>query len=330
MKLAMIGTGKIVQEAVPAVKAAGGIEMTAIFGRAHSKGKAEALAREHGIGAVYTDYDALLREADADFCYIGLANVAHYEYTKRALLAGKNVILEKPFASNAEEAEELIDLAREKHLYLFEAVTHLHMPNYEALKAALPRLGQIRAIQANYSQYSSRYDKYLKGEVLPAFDPKCSGGALYDINIYNLNLIVALFGEPEGVSYTPNFGFNGIDTSGVLVLTYPHFFATAVGAKDTESSSFVIIQGEKGWARVEGAPNEFKSFTLHAGGEERRFALNKYEHRMVHEFQEFVRVYEAGDYAQMDEWLDRSLVVAQLAERARLKAGIVFPADAEV
>lgn len=329
MKLAIIGTGMIVKEALTAIREVQGLEVTAIFGRPHSREKAEALAGEHGIAKVYTDYAELLRDDEVEFVYIGLINAAHYEYTKQALQAGKHVILEKPLTSTSEEAEELCALADEKKLYLFEAVTPLHMPNFTALKNSLPKLGQLRGVQANYSQYSSRYDRYLKKEVAPAFDPVCSGGALYDINIYNLNIIVALLGEPENVSYTPNFGFNGIDTSGAALLRYPEFFVTSVGAKDSASPCFIIFQGEKGWLKIEGAPNALASFTLSAEGKEERIALNKHEHRMVHEFEEFVRVYEMHDYQTMRSWLDISQAVIRTAEKARLKAGIVFPADAD-
>ena len=93
----------------------------------------------------------------------------NYEYTKKALQAGKHIIVEKPFASTAAEVGELRAMALEKGLYVFEAVTLLHVPNFHAIKKALPKIGRIRAVTANYSQYSSRYDKYLAGEVLPAF-----------------------------------------------------------------------------------------------------------------------------------------------------------------
>ena len=170
------------------------IELTSVFARPKSRAKAEALAKEWNIPQVWTDYAQLLAEDAADFVYVGLVNTVHYEYAKQALEAGKNVIIEKPFAPTYEEVKELIDLAAAKHCMILEAVTLLYLPNFRAMQDALAQLGPIRAVQANYSQYSSRYDKYLAGMVLPAFDPAMAGGALYDINIYNLNLICGLFG----------------------------------------------------------------------------------------------------------------------------------------
>ena len=332
MKLAILGTGFIVKEgALKALKDVPEIETVAIFARPKSKGDAEALAAAYSIPKVYTDYDELLANPEIDFVYIGLINSVHYEYTKKALLAGKNVIVEKPFASAAAEVRELRDLALTKHLYVFEAVTLHYLPNFYAIRDFLPKLGNIRAVVANYSQYSSRYDKYLQGEVLPAFDPQRSGGALYDINIYNLNLIIGLFGAPESVNYTANLGFNGIDTSGVVTLKYLGFFALAMGAKDTESPGFATIQGEKGWIRVTDTPNELRSFETHllGTGVTAHNELNRYEHRMVHEFQEFAKVFHGKDYERMTKGLDVSVAVLETAETARKQVGIVFPCDGQ-
>lgn len=330
MKLGILGTGFIVKEgALPALGEVPGIETAAIFARPKSRAAAEAIATRYGIGKVFTDYDELLAEQDIEFLYVGLTNSVHYEYAKKALLAGKHIIMEKPFASTAAETEELVHLALSRKLYVFEAVTLLHCPNFTAIRSTLPELGNIHAVLANYSQYSSRYDRYRKGEVLPAFDPERSGGALYDINIYNLNFIVALFGEPVDVVYHPNLGFNGIDTSGTLFLKYPSFTAVALGAKDSDSPGFITVQGEKGWLRVLGAPNELKAFEVfqRGTGTTIRYELNRYSHRMVHEFQEFARIYEARDYDGMKKGLETSLTVMKTAEKARKDAGIVFACD---
>ena len=118
MRLALIGTGKIIREALTALQEIpkGKIVRQAIFGRPHSRAKAEALAAEFGVAKVYTDYAERLADPDLDFVYIGLVNSVHYRYTKQALLAGKNVILEKPSTSSYRETKELADLAVAKGL----------------------------------------------------------------------------------------------------------------------------------------------------------------------------------------------------------------------
>ena len=331
MKLGIIGTGRIVGEALEALRQLPQIQCTAVFARPHSRDKAEALAAAYGIAEVYTDYEKLLQQADVDFVYIGLVNSAHYAYARQAILAGRNVILEKPFTTTEAEALELMNLSRSRHVYLFEAVSFFFMPNFTAIQEALPRIGRLRLVQCNYSQYSSRYDAYLEKQVAPAFSLELAGGSLYDINIYNLNFVIGLLGRPQDVSYTANLGFNGIDTSGTALLRYEDFLAICTAAKDSASPCSLTIQGENGYIRVNGAPNALSEFELClAGGRVETMRLNQYAHRMVHEFEAMERLYAAADWDAMDAGLQRSLQVMWVAEQARRSAGISFPADARI
>lgn len=317
MKLAFIGTGKIVAEALDAARLPE-IEYTAIFARPKSRERAEIYARDYGIAKVYTDYDALLADGEIEFVYIGLINSVHYEYAKRALLAGKNVIVEKPFCPTAGETRELIELALAKGLYLFDAVSFLYMPTFHFLQEALPRLGKIKLVQANYSQYSSRYDNYRRGVVQPAFDPEAYGGALYDINFYNVTLMVALFGAPRSHTYHANGGFNGVDTSGSLVMHYHDFIAVCTGAKDSASPCFFIVQGEEGYLCVKGQPNTMPQveLVLRSGDVTGRKNVTA-EHRLTAEFRAFARMYADGDYAAMREKLKITEAVVSILERSR-------------
>ena len=149
MKLSILGTGKIVHDALDALKEVPDIELTSVFARPKSRVKAEMLAKEWNIPQVWTDYAQLLAEDAADFVYVGLVNTVHYAYAKQALEAGKNVIIEKPFAPTFGEVKELIDLAEAKHCMILEAVTLLYLPNFHAMQEAIPQLGSIRAVQAS-------------------------------------------------------------------------------------------------------------------------------------------------------------------------------------
>ena len=317
INIAILGTGKIIPEAIYAIQKGKKFNVAAIWARPHSKDKAEALAEKFNIAKIFTDYDELLADSAIEFVYVGLVNAVHYEYTKKALLAGKNVILEKPFTPKTAEAEELVKLAIEKNLYLFEAVTLLHCPNFHKIQESIKELGNIRLVQCNYSQYSSRYDAYKEGKVLPAFDPKLYGGALYDINIYNLNFVIGLFGMPQSSQYFANIGFNGVDTSGFLVLKYENFIAHCTGAKDSESPGFLIIQGDNGFIKVNGAPNQLDNLEIHIRDREiETMNLNQFDHRMVHEFIEFAQIFENKEYDKMIDNLETSKIVVKIAEAA--------------
>ena len=330
MKLGIIGTGKIIIDALYAMEPLKEISCNAIFARPRSKDKGEELAKQYSIPEVYTDYDELLDNADIDTVYIGLINSVHYEYAKRALEKKKNVILEKPFAGTYEEAKELIDLARQNDLFVFEAITVLHNDVIEKMKENLPKLGKIRMMLANYSQYSSRYDNYLVGQVDHAFDPDFLGGALRDINVYNIHYAVELFGLPEKTHYYPNIGFNGIDISGTMVMEYDGFSAVCTGAKDSDSPGFVSIQGEKGYMRIDGKPNVAPNLTIvitddnSASGERdaagavvravstEEFIPEKVHHRMTREFKDFARIIDNKDRIMADRYVSETLGVMKV------------------
>ena len=346
MKLAFIGTGKIIGDALFAVQKTDAVEKTAIFARPHSREKAEKLAEEFGIEEIWTDYAELLANSKADTVYIGLINSAHYCYAKEALLAKKHVILEKPFTGFADEAAELRALAKENGVYIFEAITVLHNDIIQKMEANLSKLGEIRMVLANYSQYSSAYNQYLEGESIPhSFDPAFYGGALVDINVYNLHYCLRLFGKPEDATYYPNLGPNGIDTSGTLVLSYSAFSAVCTGAKDSDSPCYVQIQGEKGWMKIDGKPNaptelitvyvdpDDDSLTRDSSGAMVRATIREvYEarsvhHRMTPEFEEFASIIDGTDSAaaaRYGDYIDETVQTVQVLEKAREKAGIGF------
>lgn len=316
MKICIIGTGMIANDVAGALrKEAKEIEFTGVYAHS-SKEKAEKLAEEYGIPKVYTDYEQLLREDNADFLYLGIVNTAHYEYAKKALLAGRNVILEKPFTSTYKQAEELVDIARSKNLWLFEAITTLHQPNYERMKKLLPQIGPIRIVQCNFSQYSSRYDRYLNGDVAPAFNPELGGGALRDLNIYNINAVVGLIGLPKSVKYYANRGFNGIDTSGILVMQYDGATVVCTAAKDSFCQSSITIQGEKGTILMPTPPNEVSRVVLLKKHDSVVWKDNIYDNRLVQEFKDFEKMWQTGDKESMNHYLDISLSVMKVLEMA--------------
>ena len=317
ISIAILGTGKIIPEAISAIQASGKFLVKSIWARPHSRDKAAPLAEKFNVETFTTNLDDILNDSAIDFVYVGLVNSVHYEYAKKCLAADKNVILEKPFTTTAAQAQELIDLARSRKLYLFEAITTLHQQNFYAIRDALNKIGAIKLVQCNYSQYSSRYDAYKRGEVSPSFDPKFDGGALMDINIYNLNFVIGLFGLPQKVSYVANRGFNGVDTSGIVTLEYENFLAQCVAAKDSGSPSFIMIQGDGGYILAHGTPNELSSFDLAIRGRDvQKFSLNKFNHRMVQEFVNFGEIFEQKNYSAVEVGLQTSLNVMKAIRNA--------------
>ena len=315
MKLGIVGNGGIVKVALESLKDTN-IEVGALWCRNENKGK--PLVDQYQIPSLYTDYNKFLQDDSFDTIYVGLINSLHYEYAKKALLSHKNVIVEKPFTSTLSQAKELMTLAIDNNCYLFEAIMSRYSLNYEEIQKNLIQLGDIKLIQCNFSQYSSRYDAYLKGEVLPAFDPNLYGGALYDINVYNIHFVEGLFGKPILYNYLSNIGFNGVDTSGIVTMKYDGFYATCIGAKDSSSKNGMMIQGTKGYIYVDSRPGVIKNVLLHLkDGTEQLLDIHQEDNPMQQEFLQIQTIIETKQKDKMLSWLQDSVYVMDILETCR-------------
>ena len=323
MKVAIVGCGNIAATHAKALIQQNQ-EIVLVIGRDQSKAK--AFAEIWNIPSHSNQFtDALASSVDC--IHICTPPAMHYEMAKAALLAGKHVICEKPFTSRIEELEELSQLAKEKHLFLFEAISTQYLPNVLKIKEKLNELGNIKIVTANYSQYSSRYNAFKEGIIQPAFDYTKSGGALMDLNIYNIHLMVALFGKPLKVNYMANIEKN-IDTSGIITLDYGNFKAVLIGAKDCKAPIATSIQGDQGCISIQTPANVLRSFKiLHNDQREEEFDLQGDTHRMVYEFNEFVKMIENKDSDRANEMMEKSLIAMDIATKARIDAGVHFKAD---
>lgn len=325
IKLGTIGSGLIVHAILDSVVRTDGIQLAAVYSRSEDTGR--VLASEYGAEQVYTDMDAFLADEKVNFVYIATPNLFHYEQTKKALLAGKNVICEKPFCTKADQARELITLAKEKHLFLVDAVPTTFLPNFKVLKRELPKIGRIKLVQGNYSQYSSRYEKLLAGEIPNIFNPAYAGGCLMDINFYNVYLSIALFGKPLEAIYYPNI-YNGIiDTSGIMVMRYDGFVGELTGAKDTWGENFFLIEGEQGYIYIPNGSNGLLEIRVVTKTSSEVINEQPDEARWYYEVQDLTRLVLAGDYGSIDTRLDIMLTVVETIETSRKQAGILFPGD---
>lgn len=322
MRLGILGTGKIVEDFLTMIGDLPAIKLTAILSTPHSVEHAHDLQTNYEIAQVYTDYAELLADPNVDTVYVALPNSLHYAFSKQALMAGKNVICEKPFTLNEEQLAELEKLALEKDQILIEAITNQYLPNYQRIQADLPQLGDLKIVDCNYSQYSSRYDRFKQGIILPAFNPKLGGGALMDLNIYNIHFVVGLLGAPTAVHYAANVE-RGIDTSGVLTLEYPETKVVCIGAKDCDAPIKSTLQGNQGSIVVAGPTNTVESFTETAnGGEPQALALNRHPHRMFAEFAKFEQVVATHDMTFVKQQLQHSKTVMGVVDAALADAGI--------
>ena len=325
MKIAFLGTGMIVKDLMHTIDKLP-FEKKVLLGTEATREETESIAKENHFDQTFYDYDELL-ESDIDTVYVALPNVLHYAFSKKALLKGKHVIIEKPITSNYKELEELKKIASEKNLMIFEAMSVVHMPAYLKIKESLKEIGQPKIISLNYSQYSSRYDLFKSGTVLPVFDPHKAGGALMDLNVYNISFICGLFGEPKEVNYVANVE-RGIDTSGIVTLDYGDFKAVTIAAKDCKAPVMCSLQGDAACIVMNSSVNGLTKFNVdYNNGEVKEYVDDSGNHRLLYEFLDFIHCVDEKDYDKMNAWLDASSVVSRVMESARKKAGIVFDSD---
>ena len=323
INVGIIGAGGIVPAFIETTKLVKGYRYVGIASR--TKDKVEAVREKYGISYCATDNDVVLSDPKIDVIYVAVPNATHYGIAKKALENGKHVIMEKPFTANYRQAKKLVDLAKEKGLIIFDAVTMVHMPNYEKIRKLIKEIGEIKMVDINFSQYSSRYDKFKKGIILPALDKKMAGGALMDLGIYNINFTMGLFGKPKKVNYYANIQ-KGIDTSGVLVMDYGKFKANCISAKDCKAPLLVCIQGDKGYLRCDDASSVIAKIRhVDNSGEVKEYCLNK--HPDVPHYDEYVafkKLYNNMDLEKAQELNAFTLETMRVLEKALQSADIKF------
>lgn len=321
MNIGIVGTGMIAKELLSVLEDRKDISCTVLCGTERSAKVVQELCEKYGISKGMTDYEEFLQE-QIDAVYLAVPNHLHFSFCKKALESGKNVIVEKPLAASEIESDELVKLAKERKLFLYEAITTRYLKNYKKVKELLPKIGRIRLVNCNFSQYSSRYDRFLAGERIPVFDAKQAGGVLMDLGVYNLHYVMGLFGEPEDFIYYADME-NGVDTSGMAVLTYSDFHAVCIAAKNSKAPFSYCIQGTKGYISQQTPANSCGAVTLYLNdGTEEVYDFNENKHRMCAEFETFERQIYKKDYASCYQMLEESLAVSRVMTKLRWSAGI--------
>ena len=179
----ILGAGEIARRFLDAVRQTKDGDVIAVASRDSNRAKAWA-EKEH-LGVFYGSYDELLANPQIDVVYIATTTNAHYKNILQCLLAGKHVLCEKSMVCTYEQAKEVCALAKEKKLFLMEAMWSRFLPKTAAVRnwIAEGRIGRVNLMQATIGWKADiTYNKRL-------FLPELGGGALYDIGIYPLELL---------------------------------------------------------------------------------------------------------------------------------------------
>ncbi|PSW13482.1 oxidoreductase [Photobacterium rosenbergii] len=323
IRLGVIGTNWITDRFISAALSTGQYQLAAVYSRKLEK--AAEFASKYGQVECYDSLDDLANSDVIDAVYIASPNSLHAPQAKVFINAGKHVIGEKPLASNITEVQELVELAVEKQVLLFEAMKATYVPNFEVIKKALPKLGRVRKAYFSYCQYSSRYQKYLNGENPNTFNPAFSNGSLMDIGVYPLSSAIALFGEPSSMTAQGSLLDSGVDAHGTLVLHYQDFDVTIAHSKVSDGVIPSEIQGEQGTLLIDFI-SECHGVKLCRRDEPVvDLSVEQDENAMRYEAEEFARLYQAG--VVNHDGLLRTQIVSAITTQARGIIGVRFPAD---
>ena len=185
LRVGIIGTGWIAEKAAITLRGLKECEAYAVGSRTIER--AEAFAKEWGIAKACGSYAELINDPDVDLVYVGTPHSHHYDVTKEALLAGKPCLVEKAFMANYRQTKEIVDLARERKVFLAEAIWTRYQPVVKMVRDLIDsgRIGTPRLVTATLG--------YSMGEKPRIMRPDLCGGALLDLGVYALNFVRMFF-----------------------------------------------------------------------------------------------------------------------------------------
>ena len=325
IRFASVGTGWIAGEFIKGAKQVEGLSYTACYSRDRERG--EAFASQWGAQKVYTDLNEMAQDSNIDAVYIASPNMLHYEQSKLFLQHGKHVICEKPITVEPWQLEELQQLADQNHLVYMEALIGVYLPEMKVLQGAVERLGGVHLARFDFSQYSSKYPAYLRGETPNIFNPAMATGGLMDLGIYCVYPAVMLFGVPDKVSAHARFLRTGADGSGCVTLHYADKTVVLTYSKTAQGVIGSEIQGEHGVIRIPRISKLTDMTLTPVGGEEQPLSVYTEKYlQMSHEAQAFYRfITEMPTYQAQYRYVQSlALSVNRVLSQAREAANIRF------
>ncbi|RAK19822.1 putative dehydrogenase [Anoxybacillus vitaminiphilus] len=325
IQFATIGTNWITEEFIKAAKEVQDFSLAAVYSRTEEKGK--EFAAKVGAARTFTSLEEMAKSDEIDAVYIASPNSFHAEQAIMLMNHGKHVLCEKPLASNTAEVQAMMAAAKQNDVVLMEAMKTTLLPNFQAIRKHIHKIGKVRRYFASYCQYSSRYDAYKQGIVLNAFNPAFSNGALMDIGIYCLYPMVVLFGKPLHIKANSVMLESGVDGEGSIILDYGDMDAVVMYSKISNSYIPSEIQGEEGSIIMDTIHTPQKVEIRYRDGRIEDITEAQPHHPMYYEAKEFIELIQSGKRESETNSHHHSLTTMEIMEEARKQTGIVFPAD---
>jgi predicted dehydrogenase len=322
MKIGIIGTGSIARAMARTVNGMDSTEAYAVASRRQET--ADAFAREWGFARAYGSYEAMLDDEQVELVYIATPHSHHYDNAKQCILKGKPVLCEKAFTANAWQAEEVLQLAKEKNVFITEAIWTRYMPLSQTINEVLRSgiIGTPTVLSANLGYPISHIERCR--------EPHLAGGALLDIGIYPINFASMVFGtEVENIVSSCTKLDTGVDAQNSITVYFKGgqmavLYSTMYAKTDRKG----IISGENGHLIVENINNP-QSITV---------VNNNYETVARYDCSPQITGYEYQVYACMEAlrngWLEspymphaETMRIMRMMDGLRKEWGVRYPFD---
>lgn len=307
LRFGIAGCGNIAARFAGALAKSEAAELYACAAR--DKERAAAFAEKHGAAACYGSYEELIADENVQAIYIATVHTTHAEIAKKAILAGKAVISEKPFFVGAKEAEETIALAREKKVLMMEGFWTRTMPAYLKAKEwiAEGKIGDLTMIRAAFCFNMPNFGPFKNSRI---WDPSVGGGALLDAGVYPYEYVTGIMGcRPIEMKTLVQRVPSGVDGTVTMSMRFPggviaDCLTSVCGYMDSES----VLSGTKGYIKQYYFLGCRKT-ELYVGREGLVETFEDPEEEgFVHEIAHFVDLYRSGrtesDLIPLDDTLD--------------------------
>lgn len=258
----IIGTGDISHRLVADLRAVAPGATTAVWGR--TRQRARDFADEHGIAFATDSRDALLSRDDVDIVYIATPAHTHCDIALEALDAGKHVLVEKPMATNADDASRIFAKAREVGRFAMEAMWMRFNPLHVALRERIAdgELGSINGVRASFgTPFQARGGKLT---------PAQGGSILLDRGIYPVTLAHWFLGDPVSIAASGAF-LDGVDVSGHATIEFAGGFAQLAWSGVEFLDLSAAVSGDRGWITIDPMFWAGSRARVHAGSVEHIF-----------------------------------------------------------
>ena len=319
----ILGTGWIADQFAQGLDQLAGAELVAVGSRTPES--AQRFAEAYNVPHRHGSYQALADDPDVDVIYVATPNPWHRDHTLLCLDSGKPVLCEKPFALNARQAAEMVQVAREKDLFLMEAMWTRFFPLMGKVRALVDE-GAIGEVQMLVADLCIQFDLDPSDR---RYAPGLGGGALLDLGVYPLSFASMIMGAPSSIEALAHLGETGVDEQAGIVLGYGRGrVGTLYTSIRVDSPVEATILGSEGQIRIHSWWIHPDRLTLSLDGGEATtiqmpFAGNGYQFEAA----EVMACLRAGKLESDLMPLDETLSIVETMDTIRARWGLRFPGE---